>query len=280
MTTAAAAPDTTADSTATVTADATTTAASAATDKGQATEGQDGTSQAGKTQQATTKATEESFFDPNTVPEELKPAYKQMQAAFTKKMQAISKSKDKIIAYENFEKDPVGNMQAMAAKIGYRLTRAEAAAAVNAQGGETATDFNPQSWNDVETWLTGKLMPKIQQQFAPFIENVQKVTANNIEKQLDSIDENWRMYEDDMKETLRHHPTLVHDVGKLYRLSVPEEVLSSRATQAALRKLEQKGQSASVHGASTSKTVAAPKKATSFDDAVAIARAKLSEGKS
>ncbi len=30
---------------------------------------------------------EESFFDPNQVPEELKPAYKQMQAAFTKKTQ-------------------------------------------------------------------------------------------------------------------------------------------------------------------------------------------------
>jgi hypothetical protein len=32
----------------------------------------------------------ESFFDPNQVPEELKPAYKQMQAAFTKKTQEIA----------------------------------------------------------------------------------------------------------------------------------------------------------------------------------------------
>lgn len=35
----------------------------------------------------------ESFFDPNTVPDELKPAYKQMQAAFTKKTQEIASAR-------------------------------------------------------------------------------------------------------------------------------------------------------------------------------------------
>jgi hypothetical protein len=35
----------------------------------------------------------ESFFDPNSVPDELKPAYKQMQAAFTKKTQEIAQAK-------------------------------------------------------------------------------------------------------------------------------------------------------------------------------------------
>lgn len=36
---------------------------------------------------------DESFFDPNQVPEELKPAYKQMQAAFTKKTQEIAEAR-------------------------------------------------------------------------------------------------------------------------------------------------------------------------------------------
>lgn len=36
---------------------------------------------------------EDSFFDPNTVPDELKPAYKQMQAAFTKKTQEIAEAR-------------------------------------------------------------------------------------------------------------------------------------------------------------------------------------------
>lgn len=35
----------------------------------------------------------ESFFDPNQVPEELKPAYKQMQSAFTKKTQEIAETR-------------------------------------------------------------------------------------------------------------------------------------------------------------------------------------------
>ncbi len=36
---------------------------------------------------------EDSFFDPNSVPEELKPAYKQMQAAFTKKTQEAAQAR-------------------------------------------------------------------------------------------------------------------------------------------------------------------------------------------
>lgn len=54
---------------------------------------------------------EETFFDPNTVPEELKPAYKQMQAAFTKKTQEIAQArkesetlKSKAEAYTRYEK--------------------------------------------------------------------------------------------------------------------------------------------------------------------------------
>lgn len=49
--------------------------------------------QAGQTEQNTdqsTEGSEETFFDPNQVPDELKPAYKQMQAAFTKKTQEIA----------------------------------------------------------------------------------------------------------------------------------------------------------------------------------------------
>ena len=70
-------------------------------------------------------------------------------------------------------------------------------------------------------------MEKVQQNLAPVFQGVQKVTAHNIEKELDAVDANWRMYEDEMKTSLRDHPSLVNDVSKLYRLSVPEEVLNS-----------------------------------------------------
>ena len=68
---------------------------------------------AGQGQASTAPATpdEPTFFDPNSIPEELKPAYKQMQAAFTKKMQGISGDKQKIEAYNAFMSDPIGQMQ-------------------------------------------------------------------------------------------------------------------------------------------------------------------------
>ena len=272
MTTAAAAPAQAADTTASVTSVAdTTTAASATATQGQATS-QDGTSQSDKA--TTAPAQEDTFFDPKEVPDELKPAYKQMQAAFTKKMQVISKDRDAISAYRNFEKDPIGNMQAMAQRMGYTLTRAEAAAQLSTQGAAPAQEFQPQSWDEVANWMKAQIMPHIQQQFQPLVDNVQKVTAHNIEQQLDTIDPNWRMYEDDMKANIQEHPSLVKDIGKLYRLSVPEEVLNSRATQAALRKLESKGQAASVHGrSSAAKALPTAKKATSFQEAVELAKA-------
>ncbi len=43
--------------------------------------------------QETAGQSEDSFFDPNTVPEELLPAYKQMQAAFTKKTQEVAQTR-------------------------------------------------------------------------------------------------------------------------------------------------------------------------------------------
>jgi hypothetical protein len=46
-----------------------------------------------ETQQPETQQVEDNFFDPNSVPEELKPAYKQMQAAFTKKTQEIAEAR-------------------------------------------------------------------------------------------------------------------------------------------------------------------------------------------
>lgn len=45
----------------------------------------------------------ESFFDPNQVPEALKPAYKSMQAAFTKKTQEIAKIKADAESYAKYK---------------------------------------------------------------------------------------------------------------------------------------------------------------------------------
>ena len=62
---------------------------------------------------------EDSFFDPKDIQDkpELVAAYKQMQRAFTKKMQGIKDRAGKADAYDAFNRDPIGNMQAMAQRL-------------------------------------------------------------------------------------------------------------------------------------------------------------------
>lgn len=230
------------------------------------------------------QAEEPTFFDPSTLAEELKPAYKQMQAAFTKKMQGISGDKQKIEAYNQFMSDPIGQMQQVAKQYGYSLTRAEAAKAINQQQ-EQAQQWEPQTWDDVITRTKKETREEIMRELQPFLGNVQKVTAQNIKHQLSEIDPQWRTYEDDMRSTLQAHPTLVNDVAKLYRLSVPEEVLTSRAVQTALAKFQSKAEQAKV--SSTTKTsrsepampdITKMKSGDAFNAAVEMARKKLAAG--
>jgi hypothetical protein len=108
---------------------------------------------------------------------------------------------------------------------------------------------------------------------------VKEMHKNTVESQLEAIDPNWRLHEDEMLSNMQAHPSLVNDVAKLYRISVPEEVLMQKATQQALRKLEGKVDAAKVHGSSrTSKTSKVGPQIKSFDDAVRAAEQQLAAG--
>ena len=239
-----------------------------------------------ETGQATAPQAEEpTFFDPSTLAPELMPGYKQMQAAFTKKMQAISGEKQKIEAYNQFMADPIGQMQTVAKQYGYSLTRAEAAQAINQQQGQAPQNWEPQSWGEVMSMATQTAREEIMRELQPFLGNVQKVTAQTIERQLSEIDPQWRTYEDDMRAKLQKHPTLVNDVAELYRLSVPEDVLTARATQAALAKFSGKAEQAKVsgttktsHSAPATPDITKMKSGDAFNMAVEIARKKIASG--
>jgi hypothetical protein len=225
-----------------------------------------------------TPSAEPTFFDPSTLPPELMTVYKQMQSAFTKKSQEISGHRQKIQAYDAFMVDPVTNLQNMAKQYGFQLTRAEAAAAVQSgQQGQQGQNWEPKSWDEVMDRATQAAMEKMRVQLQPLLQNVQKIHAQTVEEQLEKIDPNWRLYEDDMRANIATHPTLVNDVSKLYRLSVPDEVFASKHTQAALKKLEGTVSAARVEGKGkiSSKTTATPQKISSFDDAVAEAKRLL-----
>ena len=211
----------------------------------------------------------ESFFDPKSVSPELMPAYKQMQAAYTKKAQSIADNRRKVEAYDAFMTDPLSQVRSLAAQYGLEIAQPGA----KQPQPEIKKDFEPQTWDEVFGEVEKRVMEKFQDRMKPVFDNVQQITAQNIEKQLDSIDPSWKLYEDDMMANIKNHPTLVKDVSKLYRMSVPEEVLTSRAVQQALKKMEDKGKSAQVHGGqSSTKTSSVPKKAATFQEAINQAR--------
>jgi hypothetical protein len=232
-------------------------------------------------------AEEPTFFDPSALAPELMPGYKQMQAAFTKKMQALSTDRQKVEAYNRFETDrefQTQVLQQLASQHGYSLTRAQAQAIQDQQPQQTQ-QWEPQSWDEVMARAEERAEQRIMEKLQPFIGTVQQQKARIIERDLETIDPQWRTYEDTMREKLQRHPTLVNDVAELYRLSVPEEVLTSRAVQTALAKFQSKAEQAKVSGPTkTSRTEpAAPdlskmKSGDAFNAAVEMARKQIASG--
>ena len=233
-----------------------------------------------------TSVAEESFlekFDPTTLSEELQPAYqsldKQFKAALTKKTQAIAKQKQKIEAYDAFEANPIETLKRIASQYGLNV---EPIGKKSSETGQFDQNWQPQSWDEVFELFMSNLTPKLEQQFMgrlqPIFDSLQKVTSDNIEKQLGEIDKDWKIYEDEMTENMKLHPTLAKDVAKLYRISVPEDVLKSKYTQAALKKFEDKAASAKVQGKSSvqSSSPIQDKKMT-FQESIEWAKRKLAE---
>lgn len=226
------------------------------------------------------KDTEDSFFNPDEIKDkpELLKAYKQMQAKWTKDMQAIKESKRKIDAFDAFQADPIGQMQALAKQRGFSLTRAEAAAEIKSQNSNS--DFQPETWDDVFSKMESHIQKKMEERFGPVVNQVQNMKRQTIEKMLDDNVPDWKQYEDEMMGNLQRFPEMVNDPLLLYRISVPPEILESRAAKNALKKLQDKAGSAKTSGISTAKpnnNASIPTGAMTFDQAVAYAKSKLAQ---
>ena len=246
--------------------DAATQEAPATTDAGQVED-------KGTTEKAPKTTQEETFFDPTAVPEELKPAYKQMQAAFTKKAQSIAEQRKKVEAFDAFQKDPVGAMQRYSSALGYQLTRVEAKQAL-----AEAEQWEPQTWGDVEKRIVSAAVQKMQEQLGPVTSELGQIKKTNLETFFDQNLPDWRQYEDEMASLLSEHPTLANQPMKLYKLAVPDEIWEARATQKALKKLDNRTSGGKLGGASTTTKkphVGIPDKALSFQDAYMEAKKEL-----
>jgi len=218
---------------------------------------------------------EDSFFDPKTVPAEQMPAFKLMQAAYTKKTQSIAAQRQKINAYEQFERDPHGTMQQIAQAYGYQLVQ-------RGQQPNGNEKWEPQTWDDVMSRAKQEAKAEIMKEFAPALrpvfDEVKNLRKVNIEKSLDEIDPQWKLYEDDMMSALQKYPTLAYEPETLYRMSVPKDYLEARAMKQAMEKLKGRANSAQISGGSTTtQKPSQARTASNFAEAVEIAKRQLAE---
>lgn len=207
----------------------------------------------------------ELFFDPKSIEgkPELQAAFKQMQGQFTKRMQSVSASQQKIDLYDRFTSNPVEMLKQMAVQYGMNIVE---------RGKDQPQDWNPQSWEDV----MARAKDEVRKDMTPVFNELKNLKKQTVEGQLDKLHPDWRTYEADMMDTLKTHPSLVNDPDKLYRLSVPDEVWQARATKAAMEKIQGKTAQSQVSGGKTTKQVSQePSGPLTFEQSVQVARQRL-----
>ena len=214
----------------------------------------------------------ESFFDPESIKHDpnLMQAYKQMQGAFTKKMQSASAYQKKIEAYDNFERDPLGTLKNLSQQYGYSLVQGQ-----QPQQGEQEKNF--ETWDDVLKEAETRAEERVLKRLEPLIGKVSELQQKNTESYLDNNYHDWRLYEDDMVDLIKQHPTLAKDPDMLYRMALPEKVRAAKATKSALTSLTNSSQAAQIAGGSqtTKKPSTKPSGSMSLDQAVEYAKAQL-----
>ncbi len=240
---------------------------------------------------------EESFFDPNDLPEELQGQWKRMQGSFTKKMQKLSGDLDKVDAYNRFQSDPEFAKQTLtqaANQMGLTLAQAQAQPAT----GQVEMSQVPQELVErVRSRLSPEMQWMAEQQAAAAWEVVQMTNKpredreaqerqqtaesqfNQASNELDGKFPEWRSHEDEMSEWLdfirsgdMNHPKFGSKLENMFRAATG----NSSAVAEAAKRINQAGQNrsatSSVSGRSTSPNVAdRVVKAKSNDEAMQIA---------
>jgi len=232
------------------------------------------------------------FLTLDDVPEEhrpyvegiLKEREKAMMAAYTKKTQDIAEVRKKAAMIDAFQQSPEATIRQVAQQMGFDVVpRGQQQAA---QPNQPDQPWEPQTWDEViakaEERAEQRILTKLSPMLQPLYDNLQQVKSQTIENQLSQIDENWRIYEDDVKANMEFiKPDLLKTpdgIKKLYRMSVPEEVYTSKATQQAIKQYEAKIKAAQVSGASKiNKATPSTGKITSFNDAVRAAKQMLNQ---
>lgn len=220
---------------------------------------------------------EESFIDPSQLPEELKPHWKRMHAAFSSKMKGIKDSRDKLDAYNRFFEDPEYAKQtimAVAPKLGLNINgQAAPQQAPGQQAQQRATDVPPELVEAVRNnlapelqwmadsiaashWAANKVALK------PIMDRFDSDRTDRFTREYESAAEElaakvpgWETKEDDMTEMLDfiqdktklRHPVFGNKLELIYNMTTG----NTRATQEAINRMSQAGRNRSSISSST-----------------------------
>jgi hypothetical protein len=162
----------------------------------------------------------ESFIDPRELPEELKPHWKRMHGAFTKKMQGIRDTQAKVAIVDRFFSDPAFAAQTLetwATQNGYTLTRAGQPGSPPSAASAPSTPAAPEpmvsavrsALPDELAWLAPAIAASVAKAQEPILRETRarddRARASEYDELAEELGEQvpgWQSHEEDMTELL------------------------------------------------------------------------------
>lgn len=151
-----------------------------------------------------TEDKEEKFMNPNELPPELKPAFKKMQASFTRAMQMLSGERDKVELANKLLENPKEALRLLSERVGVPLATEKPA---------------DSSTSDTEKWVQERALAAIQPMLKQLGSELASVKVQLAETYLTNMHPDWYLYENEMAGLIKQHPSLATDLDKLYDLA-------------------------------------------------------------
>jgi len=152
---------------------------------------------------------EVNFLDPNELPAELKPAFKRMQASFTRAMQKLSGEREKVAMYDKLMENPQQAVELLAQKVGLSVNKA----------GKVDPAEQGVEETDTARWIRKIVQDELQPAVNAMKAEQGAFKAQSAISYLDKTYPDWYLYEDIMAEMVKRHPSLRDDLDNLYTLS-------------------------------------------------------------
>lgn len=148
------------------------------------------------------------FADPKSIPKELRPAFKAMQAQFTRRMQTATASVKKAEAFDQIVADP--EFRTWAEQRAARLKRG-----TNRRTEETEDDSEEDDTDNGKP-LTGKALQDainkgIAKALSPMLKQQQDAKDAQDAANFKKTHPDWLVYKDEILELLDKHPTLSYE---------------------------------------------------------------------